>query len=68
MENMQLEAFLQGSFAIIVAGYLLLRMEKRMDDLTKAINLLRHCQTCRLSPWKTVINPDLDFLPPEDDE
>lgn len=67
MENIQLEAFLQGSFAIIVAAYLLLRMERKLDDLSKAINLLRHCQNCRLSPWKTVVNTEFNFLEDSDD-
>lgn len=46
-----MEAFLQGGFAVAVAAFMLLRMEKRLDELTKAIVLLRHCQTCKLSPW-----------------
>jgi hypothetical protein len=31
-------AALQGGFAVAVAAYLLVRMEKRLDDLTKAID------------------------------
>ncbi|MDR1916059.1 MAG: YvrJ family protein [Synergistaceae bacterium] len=31
---------LQGTFSIAVAGYLLVRMEKRLDDLTTAITRL----------------------------
>lgn len=46
-----MEAFLQGGFAVAVAAFMLLRMEKRLNELTKAIALLRHCQTCKLSPW-----------------
>ena len=46
-----MEAFLQGGFAVAVAAFMLLRMEKRLNKLIKAIVLLRHCQTCKLSPW-----------------
>jgi hypothetical protein len=28
---------LEGTFSVAVAGYLLIRMEKRLDDLTSAI-------------------------------
>jgi len=34
-------AALQGGFAVAVAAYLLVRMEKRIDDLTSAINELK---------------------------
>ena len=51
-----MESFLQGSFAIAVAAFLLLRMERQLSDLTRAIVLLRHCQTCKLSPWKTTVD------------
>lgn len=47
---MDIGAFLEGSFSILVAAFLLLRIEKRMDDLTSAITMLRHCQVCRHSP------------------
>ena len=54
-----MESFLQGSFAIAVAAFLLIRMEHQLAALTQAIALLRHCQTCRLSPWKTTMDaPD----------
>ncbi|MBQ7263224.1 MAG: YvrJ family protein [Synergistaceae bacterium] len=45
-----MESFLQGSFAIAVAAFLLIRMEHQLAALTQAIALLRHCRTCRLSP------------------
>lgn len=56
--NMDIGAFLEGSFSILVAAFLLLRIEKRMDDLTSAITMLRHCQVCRHSP--------LIYLPPKE--
>jgi hypothetical protein len=34
-------AALQGGFAVAVAAYLLVRMEKRLEDLTVAINELK---------------------------
>lgn len=50
----RLEAFvgaaLQGGFSVVVAAFLLLRMERELRALREAIVLLRHCQTCRLSP------------------
>jgi hypothetical protein len=36
-----ISAMLQGPFAVAVAAYLLVRMEKRLDDLTRAIVTLR---------------------------
>ena len=51
----RLEAFvgaaLQGGFSVVVAAFLLLRMERELRALREAIVLLRHCQTCKLSPW-----------------
>lgn len=35
-------------FSVAVAAFLLLRMEKRLSQLTDAINGLKHCQTCTL--------------------
>lgn len=47
-----MESFLQGSFAIAVAAFLLLRMENELKKLRAAIETLRHCQTCTASPWR----------------
>ena len=44
-------AVLQGGFSVAVAAFLLLRMERELRALREAITLLRHCQTCKLSPW-----------------
>ena len=57
---MDISAFLEGTFSILVAGFLLVRVERRMDELTKAIQMLRHCTNCRLSPFRLVID-DLDY-------
>lgn len=57
-------SFLEGSFSIIVAAFLLLRMESRMSELTNAINLLRHCQNCKYSPYnnhKPTPDADIDY-------
>ncbi|MGI6252139.1 MAG: YvrJ family protein [Aminivibrio sp.] len=35
-----------AAFPAAVAAYLLLRLEKRLEDLSAAIEKLRHCQTC----------------------
>lgn len=43
-------AALQGGFSVAVSAFLLLRMERELRALREAISLLRHCQTCRLSP------------------
>ena len=44
------QGFLQGSFSVAVAAFLLIRMEKELRHLREAIDNLRHCQTCRFSP------------------
>ncbi|GHV48019.1 hypothetical protein FACS1894204_11970 [Synergistales bacterium] len=40
----------QGSFSVLVAAYLLIRMEGELKALRTAIENLRHCQTCANSP------------------
>ena len=47
---------LQNGFSVVVAAFLLLRMEKELRGLREAIERLRHCQTCRLSPWKVTLD------------
>ena len=44
------QAFLQNSFSVVVAAFLLLRMERELRLLRGAIETLRHCAVCRLSP------------------
>ena len=39
-----------NGFPVVVAAYLLVRMEKELRALREAINQLRHCSVCRLSP------------------
>lgn len=41
---------IQTSFSVVVAGFLLVRVEKEIKLLTAAIDQLKHCQTCKLSP------------------
>ncbi len=41
---------MQGGSSLALAAFLLIRMERQLSELTKAIALLRHCRTCRLSP------------------
>jgi len=45
------QGFLQGSFSVVVAAFLLIRMEKELRHLREAIDNLRLCQTCRFSPY-----------------
>ena len=45
------QGFLQGSFSVVVAAFLLIRTEKELRGLREAIDNLRHCQTCRFSPY-----------------
>lgn len=50
-----METFLQNSFSVAVAAFLLLRVEKELRALRESITLLRHCQTCTASPWKITL-------------
>ena len=54
------QAALQNGFSVVVAAFLLLRMERELRGLREAIDRLRHCQTCRLSPWKITLEEDDD--------
>lgn len=51
---MELDNFFQGGFSVAVAAFLLIRMEKELRLLREAIEGLRHCQTCTLSPHNKV--------------
>jgi len=51
-----MDAFVQNSFSIAVAAFLLLRMEREMRLLSEAIDKLRYCQTCRFSPVTLDVN------------
>lgn len=53
---MDIESFFQSCFSVGTAAFLLCRMEKELKALRQAIDTLRHCSTCRLSPW----NIDVD--------
>ena len=48
---------LQTGFSVVVAAFLLLRMEGELRALREAIDRLRYCQVCRFAP-----------LPPDDKE
>ena len=45
-----LQSTLQNTFSIVVAGFLLLRMEQELKGLREAIDRLRYCQICRFAP------------------
>ena len=49
-----LSSVLQSSFSIVVAAFLLLKIEKEIRSLNIAIERLKHCQTCRLSPFADI--------------
>lgn len=42
-----IETTLQAGFPVAVAAFLLLRVEKAMEELRDAIRGLQACQTCR---------------------
>ena len=45
---------LQGSFAICVACYLLIRVEADIKALRAAVEKFSHCKSCTLSPFTEV--------------
>lgn len=47
-----MEDFFEHAFSIAVAAFLLARVEKELRLLRAAIETLRHCPTCKLSPLK----------------
>lgn len=53
---MNVETFLQASFSVVVAAFLLVRMEKELRLLRGAIENLRHCPICALSPWRDALD------------
>jgi hypothetical protein len=42
--------WLQSGFAICVAAFLLIRLERELRRLSQAIEQLRRCQVCRFGP------------------
>ena len=61
-----IQSTLQSCFSIVVAAFLLLRMESELRALREAIDRLRYCQVCRFSPVITV--EAMDCEPGEEDE
>ena len=64
-----MEAFIQStvqsSFSVMVAAFLLLRMEGELRALREAIDRLRYCQVCRFCP---VVEAEAIDIPPEEGE
>ena len=61
-----IQSTLQNCFSIVVAAFLLLRMESELRALREAIDRLRYCQVCRLS---SVVTLDaIDCSPKESDQ
>ena len=61
---MNIETFLQASFSVLVAAFLLIRMERELRLVRGAIENLRHCSICVLSPWRDALDI-LDSEAPE---
>lgn len=64
---MNVETFLQASFSVAVAAFLLVRMEKELRLLRGAIENLRHCSICALSPWREALDILVNEAPEADD-
>lgn len=47
-----MEEFIQHGFSVAVAAFLLARVERELRALRAAIETLRHCPTCTVSPWR----------------
>ena len=58
-----IQSTLQNYFSIVVAAFLLLRMEGELRVLRDAIDRLRYCQICRFAP---VITADFHDSEEED--
>lgn len=49
-----ISAIASAGFPVAVAAWLLIRLEARLESLTRAIEGLRRCQVCRLDEPETV--------------
>jgi hypothetical protein len=49
-----MQSTLQSGFSIVVAAFLLLRMERELRALRQSIDRLRHCQVCRFAPGEPI--------------
>ncbi len=60
-----LQFILQHGFSVVVAAYLLVRLEKKMSDLTEAITELRHCMEVKVARFEAHLsrNTAPDFSP-----
>lgn len=63
-----LQFILQHGFSVVVAAYLLVRLEKKMTDLTEAITELRHCMEVKVARFEAHLSrntaPDFSPEPP----
>lgn len=55
-----LQTFLQNTFSVGVAAFLLLRVERELRLLRNAIMTLQHCPTCAVSPWEISLRAEID--------
>lgn len=51
MDENLFQAVAGNGFSVAVAAFLLLRMEKELRALRRAIERLRHCQICKFSEF-----------------
>lgn len=51
---MELDLFsaAERAFSAAVSVYLLVRVERTLERLIRAVELMRHCPSCTLSPWE----------------
>ena len=47
-----LQFIVQHGFSVVVAAYLLVRIEKKISDLTEAITELRHCMEVKVARFE----------------
>ena len=48
MNNELINSLISNGFAVGVAGFLLIRLERELKDLAKAIDNLRRCSVCKV--------------------
>jgi len=51
-----LQFIMQYGFSVVVAAYLLVRIEKKISDLTEAITELRHCMEVKVARFEARIS------------
>lgn len=52
----------RDAFSVAVSMYLLVRVERTLERLIRAVELMRHCPTCKLSPFDDGFDSDDDNI------